>query len=132
MARRHLGNAAELDYIARSQGRGADALLSRSLRAELASRYPWEKRKAYFDHFRSRTGYKGEWSLLHPFDDLTSKEMGDIIDAVAEAKDGGLGNLNAREWGMLLHCGDRSFFAERLNDAKEKYKRKTPADFARE
>lgn len=78
-------------------------------------RYAIDTRKTLYAEFASATGIAEEWSLIRPFDSLTSAEMDEAIAAARDAKRGGLSGINRRGASLLIRGGATKFVGDLLD-----------------
>lgn len=77
-------------------------LVSETYRTNLLKRASWNERKLFFKQFAKITGNKTPYTLLHPFDSLTRKEMDAAVDAAKLVQKSGLRSLNQQQRIALL------------------------------
>ena len=84
----------------------------------LRARAPWPKRKELYEALARHTGDKREWSLLHPFDDLSRVQMEQAIEAARVAKDEGVRHLTTGQRRLLLEAGQIDFLDKLLRESR--------------
>ena len=103
----------KIDQLANSFGALRLLLDKDAKKSLLQDRFPVARRKQLYAQFAETTGDKREWSLLHPFDDLTGQMMVDVVDYCKLAKSDGLGSLDREQRSLILRAGAVDLF-ERL------------------
>ncbi len=111
-------DAKKIDELANSYDELRILLDKDAKKLILDSRLPCDQRKRLFKDYAETTGDKREWSLLHPFDDLTSNAMTEAIKACKAAKANGLGSLDKEARLLILSAGATDFFKKLLESGK--------------